>query len=267
MADYLTGLPDMILLLGGTSDTAAIATGLAQAGYRVLVSTATDEPLHIGKHRYISHHTGRLDETAMTELVRIENIHAIVDATHPYAAAAHSTASAVAKRLELPYFSFLRPSTVDAANPNVHFAATHEAAARLAFSFGKGVLLTTGANHLSPYVEWSRKAHLPLAVRVLLREDSRQACLHAGISAEQIIQGKGPFGIAENRQHIRQYNMGVLVTKDSGRAGGVEEKLQAALLENCHVVVLQRPTSTAPAVTSVDELLASVERILSLDIR
>ncbi len=35
----------MILLLGGTSDAAPLARQLAQAGYRVLVSQATDTPL------------------------------------------------------------------------------------------------------------------------------------------------------------------------------------------------------------------------------
>ena len=44
------GVPFMILLLGGTSSTAEIALGLAAAGYRVLVSQATDVPLDVGRH-------------------------------------------------------------------------------------------------------------------------------------------------------------------------------------------------------------------------
>lgn len=40
----------MILLLGGTSDTAPIARGLAAVGLPVLVSTATDIDLDVGVH-------------------------------------------------------------------------------------------------------------------------------------------------------------------------------------------------------------------------
>lgn len=40
----------MILLLGGTADTAILATMLAEAGYDVLVSTATGIPLATGDH-------------------------------------------------------------------------------------------------------------------------------------------------------------------------------------------------------------------------
>ena len=44
----------MILLLGGTSETAPIAEGLANAGHFVLVSNCTDTPLNTGAHAAIS---------------------------------------------------------------------------------------------------------------------------------------------------------------------------------------------------------------------
>jgi precorrin-6A/cobalt-precorrin-6A reductase len=45
----------------------------------------------------------------------------------------------------------------------------------------------------------------------------------------------------ENRETIRKLNIGVLVTKDSGAAGGVMEKLEAARIEGCKVVMIKRP--------------------------
>ncbi len=44
----------MILLIGGTSETAPLASGLAAAGYEVLVSTATDAPAGDRDHPRIS---------------------------------------------------------------------------------------------------------------------------------------------------------------------------------------------------------------------
>ena len=54
----------MILLIGGTSETAPLASGLAGVGYEVLVSTATDSRLNVGDHPRISRRAGRLDKIA-----------------------------------------------------------------------------------------------------------------------------------------------------------------------------------------------------------
>jgi len=258
----------MILLLGGTSDTAAIATRLAQAGQTILVSTATDEPLEIGSHSNIHRRSGRLDEAAMAALIRDKGIRAIVDATHPYAAVVRATASQVAKELSVPYFSFVRPGALCPSSPDFQFsianlklsiAPSHPEAARLAFSFGRPVLLTTGSNNLAPYAEQSRTTGIPLVARVLPRPESIQACLRAGVSEDRIIAAKGPFSVEENRAHIRQHRIGVLVTKDSGDAGGVSAKLDAARQEGCHVVLVERPALPAGRVHStVDGLVADV---------
>jgi hypothetical protein len=63
------------------------------------------------------------------------------------------------------------------------------------------------------------------------------------------------------------WHIGVLVTKDSGKAGGVAQKLEAARIANCEVVVVARPASDAEwgpvwfdipgLVDAISELLAS----------
>ena len=92
----------MILLIGGTSETASLASGIAAAGYAVLVSTATDVPLAIEEHPRIHRRMGRLDEAGLVTLAKEKGIRAIVDAAHPYAVAAHAAAQNAAKRLENP---------------------------------------------------------------------------------------------------------------------------------------------------------------------
>jgi len=251
----------MILLLGGTSETAPIAARLAAAGYTVLVSTATDEPLPVGAHPRIRCRAGRLDAEAMAALIRSQGIRAIVDATHPYAATVRATASRVARDLDIPYFTFIRRGSVEPHEPSVHLAADHEKAAHVAFSFSRPVLLTSGANNLTPYACRARETGLPLVARVLPRQTSIEACRRVGIPEDRIIAAKGPFSVEENREHIRQFKIGVVVTKDSGEAGGVQAKLEAARLEGCQVVVVQRPAvDSAKACTTVDELVASVLR-------
>jgi precorrin-6A/cobalt-precorrin-6A reductase len=147
----------------------------------------------------------------------------------------------VAAALGIPCFHFVRPPVIAPDEPGVEFVPDHPAAARLAFAHGQPVLLTTGSNHLLPYADESRRTGLPLVVRVLGNWQLVDACQAAGLSEDRILTGRGPFSIEENLSHIRQFGVGVLVTKDSGRAGGTLEKLAAARLESCRIVVVQRP--------------------------
>jgi precorrin-6A/cobalt-precorrin-6A reductase len=247
----------MILLLGGTGATAQIAMGLAQAGYCVLVSRATDVPLDVGQHARIESRCGPLDETGLTAMLVERKIQAVVDATHPYATTIRATAQRVAGRLGIPYLSFLRPPVLGLDEAGVEYAADHAAAAATAFAHGRPVLLTTGSRNLAPYAEQSRRTGLPLVVRVLDRPQSHEACRQAGIPAQRVVTGRGPFSVEENRRQIRAFGIGVLVTKDGGRPGGALEKLQAGRAECCRLVVVGRPQLDAAIVfTEVEALLS-----------
>ena len=253
----------MILLMGGTSETNVIASALAEAGYEVLVSTATDVELDVGCHARICRRAGRLTEEAMLVLVREKGIRAIVDATHPYASAAHSVAAYVADQAGVPYMMFDRPS-VDRFDDDVILADSHEDAAVLAFAIGRPVLLTTGSRNLEPYIRESNRIGTLLIARVLDHPESLEACRKAGLKDEQIIVGRGPFSEADNRSTIRKHNIGALVTKDSGAAGGVEEKLSAARLESCRIVVVTRPVLVSDAFSSVEKLLDAILQSVSV---
>jgi precorrin-6A/cobalt-precorrin-6A reductase len=271
----------MILLIGGTSETAPLADGIAAAGFDILVSTATDAPLAIGDHPRISHRVGRLDEAGMVALAADMGIRAIVDAAHPYAATVHAAAQRAAQRHGIPCLVFQRPAvlipdkdrrsgavytdgaacTLDKSrsappmeNPDsaesggiktagspVCFAADHAEAAKIAFAFGSPVFLTTGSRNLAPYVTAARRTGIPLAVRVLDAPESLDACQAAGIREDRIIAGRGPFSVEENLAAIRRFGIGVIVTKDSGQSGGVEAKLAAARQTYCRVIVIRRP--------------------------
>ena len=231
-----------ILLLGGTSDTPPIALRLAESGYHVLVSRATNIPLETGQHPNIESRSGPLDERGLMDLIDHRGIRAIVDATHPYAVAIHATASHVAQERGIPYLGFVRSASVDVTTPGVEFASDHSAAAAAAFRRGRPVLLTTGTRNLAPYVEQARLTGLLLIVRVLNDPQSLVACHRAGIPPDHILVGRGPFSVEDNQRHIRSFGIRVLVTKDSGAAGGTAEKLQAARAEGCNVIVVSRPT-------------------------
>jgi len=244
----------MILLLGGTSETAPLANALAGQGFSVLVSTATDIPLDIGNHPAIRRRAGLLDEPQLTRLLLDERIRGVVDATHPYAEAIGPLARKIAGQLQLPYFRWLRPAALSGSNETLT-AADHAEAAALAFSLGATVLLTIGSKNLEPYVRESRRTGLPVLARVLDHPASLASCQKLGLPSEAVITGKGPFSVDENLSIIRRFGIGILVTKDSGKAGGVPEKLEAARLEGCRVVVVRRPEPPGEYFDQVETLI------------
>lgn len=253
----------MILLIGGTSETAEFAQSLAVAGYVVIVSTATAIPLETGNHPNIRRRCGRLDQEGLVQLAQDLEIQAIVDTAHPYATSARHNAHAAAQQLGIPYLTWMRPSALDSGE-SVFFADDHDHAARLAFSFACPVLLTTGSRNLVPYADESRRRGLDLVVRVLPYSDSLEACRAAGIPEARVIMGRGPFTVEENLATIERFGIGCLVTKDSGTAGGVHEKLEAAREAGCKVVVVRRPdTGEATSFTSPEHLVDMVSKLVA----
>ena len=264
--------PLTILLIGGTSETAPLADGIAAAGCAVLVSTATDVPLAIGEHPGISRRTGRLDAEGLTLLVREKGIQAIVDAAHPYAAELHATVQKVSRGLSLPCLVYRRPEALGEKDAHPHhgpadaaarlaYVTNHTEAARRAFADGRPVLLTTGSRNLAPYAAQARRTGVPLAVRVLNTADSLAACRAAGIEETRIIAGRGPFSIEENLAAIHHFSIGVLVTKESGAAGGFPEKLTAAETAGCLLVVVGRPLASG---RTFESPAALIEALLSM---
>lgn len=252
----------MILLLGGTSESVFLAGRLAEQGYPVLVSTATDVPQAFRSHPLISKRNGELNEKELSHLVRSQDIRAIVDATHPYARQIKTLAQKTAQALAIPYFLWDRPEVVPR-DQGFLFAKDHEQAAGLAFSISKPVLLTTGSRNLGPYVEQSVLTHVPLWVRVLPQVSSLEACRLAGIQEDHVLTGHGPFSVEDNKEVIEKYSIGVLVTKDSGVLGGVLEKLKAARQERCQVVVIERPKGLAvKGYQRIEDLLEALNQTI-----
>lgn len=278
----------MILLLGGTSETAPLAMALAEAGHKILVSTATGISLDVGSHPGISRRTGALDEGEMDVLIHECQIKAIVDATHPFATQVSAMARKVARGRGIPYLQWVRPSSLqekreplqrDGESPQwdgeplqenveIWLARNHQEAASLAFSPGRPVFLTTGSRNLTPYVQESRRVGIPIVVRVLPNPDSLEACRLAGVQEGSIVTGRGPFSVEENRAVIRRFGIGVIVTKDSGLAGGVQEKIEAARAEGCQVVVVRRPDQdSSSAFHDIEDLAYALSASLKVEDR
>jgi precorrin-6A/cobalt-precorrin-6A reductase len=241
MAADAQGVPRVILLFGGTSETAPLSEMLAAIGYEVLVSTATPIALQIGRHSRVRRRIGRLDAAAMVDLIQTEQVSAVVDAAHPYAEQLHETVAMACKTACVRLLRYQRPNMPVPDVELIQWASDHRAAAHLACHPGSRVLLTIGSKNIAPYVKAAEENQAALTARVLPEPDSIEACLKAGLSPEQVIGVRGPFSLEDNLFLLQQLNIDALVTKESGSAGGFKEKIEAALGRNCRVVIIQRP--------------------------
>ncbi len=195
----------MILLLGGTQETYAIAEALLAAGHHVIVSTATDTPLPLPCHEDLVHRSGRLDEKGMFQFLCDQSIGILVDAAHPYAAEAHRTARAAAAHAGIRYIRWLRPSTDLTEYPDVLCVMTHEEAARLACAIGRTILLTVGSRNLASYSVEARQRGCRLIARVLPAAESLNACCRAGLTDSEVVAARGPFSLEDNRALLRRF--------------------------------------------------------------
>lgn len=248
----------MILVLGGTSETSPVVERLAEHGYPVLVSTATNLSLSLPDHKNIERRSGMLDRDQLVNLITGHDIRLILDVTHPYAAEVSRNAREAARATDVLYLRLQRPPVIGP-GPDVTFAPTHDDAAKRACEKGQAILLTIGTRNLSPYVREAQRHQVKLYARVLPAESALEACTRAGIDAEHQIRARGPFSVRENRQQIRRNGIEVVVTKDSGKAGGTIEKVAAARQEGCQIITVQRPeTLCETPCQTVNELVSEV---------
>jgi precorrin-6A/cobalt-precorrin-6A reductase len=117
--------------------------------------------------------------------------------------------------------------------------------------------LTVGSNHLKEFCR--RIPAQRLVVRVLPQSRVLRKCEIWGLSAESIAALQGPFGQALNRELFLHYQAAVVVTKDSGRTGGTEEKIAAAKEMGIPVIMVRRPLVSYPIIVrDINELLGLI---------
>ena len=180
----------------------------------------------------------RMTAEEMTALLAGEGFDLAVDATHPYAREATENIAAACQRAGVPYLRLLR----EAGERPGDAVFVPDIPAAVAFLDGKdgNVLLTTGSKEIALYSNMREFADRAYA-RVLPMEESLRACREAGLAPSHILAMQGPFSREMNAATLRAVSARFLVTKDTGRAGGYEEKAAAAGEAGAVLVTVGRP--------------------------
>lgn len=221
-----------VAVIAGTSDATDLIDSLPFCEVTAFAATSYGE--EILRHTGCTVRTGRLDEAGFTEA--LAGFDAVVDASHPFAVQVTETVSNVCLRLQIPYFRLGRHT--ECYHGDIRFVNTKEEAAALLSKMQGNILLTTGVNTLSFYERHITDFGNRVWARILDVTESRR--LAAGSQAK-LIYAVPPFTAADTLRLLKQHHIAVMLSKDSGRRGGLPEKLAAAEAAGIPTVLIRMP--------------------------
>lgn len=237
-----------VLLLGGTAEGRALAQRL-HSDVEVISSLAgrvPDPALPVGQVRI----GGFGGAQPMRQWLVENRVDAVVDATHPFAAAMTERAARVCADLGLPHVVVARPpwDSSDA----IAVASAAEAAEVVEQQRYSRVFLTSGRSTISAFAHSSAW----FLIRVVIAPNA-----DALPTRHTLLLSRGPYRYDDEIALMREHNIHVLVTKNSG-GDYTRAKLDAAAALYIPVVMIDRPP-LPPGVTTVgtvDEAVAWVTR-------
>ena len=245
--------PQHLLILGGTAEAAALAAALA-GRLRVTTSLAgrTEQPAPLPGAVRVGGFGGV--EGLAAWLVENE-ADLVVDATHPFAAVISDHAVAACAQCSLPRLRLQRPAWLRGPNDRWIEVEDASAAAQTLAGLGGRAFLTIGVQDLAAFAGLNDIWKL---IRLIAPPK-----VDLDLGPHEIILGRGPFTLAEERRLLQRYEISVLVTKASGGAA-TEAKLEAARDAGLPVILIRRPPPPpGETVESVEDALAWVAAKIS----
>jgi precorrin-6A/cobalt-precorrin-6A reductase len=249
-------VPKKLLLLGGTAEARHLAeTAVARFGAALSVTTSL-----AGRTQNVAPLAGAVrcggfgGAAGLAAYLRVERIDFVIDATHPFAARISAAARAACDELALPLLTVARPSwRREQGDRWIDVDSPGEAAALLP-RMGKRVFLTIGRAGL--------EAFAPVAgVYFLVRLIERPAA-QLPLACELVL-GRGPFTVDDERGIMARHAIDLLVTKASGGTA-TAAKLAAARAAGIPVVMLRRPPAVAgEQVAEIEDAVGWLEERLA----
>lgn len=231
----------MIYIIAGTSDARELAITLRDAGHNIIASVVTDNAAISLCEANIETVVGRLTAEKMALFIEQRGIQMIVDASHPFAEEASKNAVEASRLSQVPYIRYEREEYQGHTGQIMHVSSYKEAA--LLAKDKKGtVMLTTGSKTLQIFTEHLLNVNgIRLIARMLPRKDNMEKCEELGVEQKNIVAIQGPFSKELNIALFKQYNVTLMITKESGKVGSVDEKVEAAKELNIPIVMISRP--------------------------
>lgn len=230
---------EKVIVFAGTTEGYELCRFLSEHQISVYACAATEYGgKALTETPYLHIHTGRLSREEMEAFFLKEEPNFVLDATHPYAAEVTDNIKSACEKTGFFYQRVLREQGRQA--EKAVYVESTEAAAEFLNTTEGNVLLTTGSKELKKFLgvkDYKER----LYARVLSLPSVMEECSAAGFEGKHLIGMQGPFSRELNEAMLRQFHCRYLVTKDSGKAGGFQEKIDAAFSCGAIPVIIGRP--------------------------
>jgi precorrin-6A/cobalt-precorrin-6A reductase len=262
-----------IWLIGGTQESAQLAAAIAQLKLPCTVTVTTESARSLYPNATdLCIKVGKLSAEQVQQFLQLEQIVAILDASHPFAVEISKLAIAASLEANLPYLRWERleldPRGVGAGEQRVRgesqkdalSASTEElcSVSRLYvdsfetllignYLLGERVLLTVGYRPLVWFQPWQEQA--TLFARVLPSVTALEAALAAGFTTDRLLALRPPISLELEKALWQHWQISLVVTKASGIAGGEDIKHRAAMDLGVKLIVVDRPLIPYPQQT------------------
>lgn len=229
-----------VVIYGGTLEGRRLTEILADNNIDVSVCVATAYggtllPDRANVHVYVE----RMDEDRMVEFLSELGPDYCIDATHPYAELVTKNVYAACGRCQVKYIRVERDKRDLFDTEIVYTGSVDEAASHLNKTTGK-IFISTGSKKLDKYTIIDDYKNRCVA-RVLPTTEVMDKCEKLGFCGKNLICMQGPFSEELNYQMFKMTDADILVTKNTGHAGGFDEKCEAAIRLGMRIVVVGRP--------------------------
>lgn len=239
-----------ILIFGGTTEGRILAEYCAERGILALSSVVTEPAAELlPKNAAVT--VGRLNAEEMAALIR-RGFSLVIDATHPYAVEASANIKAACAAVGVPCYRVVREGEADLGEV---VRDTGELIERLNALSGV-VLSTLGSKEAAALTEVTDYAER-VWLRILPSAENIEQCVSLGFNRAKIIAERGPFSLEQNIFHIKKSGADILVTKNSGAAGGYPEKTEAARECGIKLITIGRPRESG---ISLEEMKALIDK-------
>ncbi len=237
-----TEVKGKVLVFGGTTEGRILSDYLRDYCIPHEVSVATEYGRDIlaekGEDKLL---VGRKDRGEIEKVIKDGSFTIVVDATHPFATVVSEEIKGACDSAKVRYLRLKRDTGKElTGRDDIIYADTLKEAVSALAAISGNILLLTGSKDLQDISDSFHDVSR-LYARVLPNEESIGKCVKAGLSGKQIIAMQGPFSRQMNVATIKEINASAIFTKESGRTGGLSEKLEAALECGIKAVVLKNP--------------------------
>ena len=164
----------------------------------------------------------------------------------------------------VPYIRYERESQ-RFQDDQVIMVKDYEEAAKLAATKRGVIMLTTGSKTLQIFTkELLGLENTRVIARMLPRIDNMEKCAELGVEQKNIVAIQGPFSKELNKALYQQYGVTLMITKESGKVGSVDEKLEAAIECGIETIMIARPKVEYQNVhSSFEEVIRELKKQVS----